>query len=463
MDHSTISDNVGVANGGGLFSDTGSLTLDSDVISGNMSNQAGGGIYTNSGSLTLDSDVITANTSDQAGGGLYMVGSKVSIENSSVVKNKAAQGAGIDSEAYTALNLVASTISQNSASGNGGGMYLDGPSTYILNSTVSNNQAASGGGIYNYYQTYIASSTISMNTATSDGGGVDGAYMLTTKNTLIAANSAKGNTADCEGRFTSHGFNLIGSGDGCNGFTNGVNGDQVGTTAQPIDPLLGPLQDNGGPTFTMALLPGSPALNAANPFGCTDDSTPPQLLTTDQRGYPRPNPNVGRCDIGAFEYQGTPPSTPTPTASTTATNSPTITRTPTATPTITPTATATAGGFTYHIPVGWSLIALPGAPTTPVYASGLLVGLLFQSKGSIAALYGLTNNAWSPYLINNHQNGTGLSGQDFALQQGVGYLLYSDRKVDFTVSWPGGHRRLPVPQRDRRVADISLPPLPPTS
>jgi hypothetical protein len=109
------------------------------------------------------------------------------------------------------------------------------------------------------------------------------------------------------------------------------------------------------------------------------------------------------------------------------------------------------------------MIALPGAPTTPVYASGLLVGLLFQSKGNIAALYGLTNNAWSPYLINNHQNGSGLSGQDFILQQGVGYLLYSDRKVDFTISLTGGHRRLPVPRGDRRPVRIPLPPLPPTS
>jgi hypothetical protein len=84
-------------------------------------------------------------------------------------------------------------------------------------------------------------------------------------------------------------------------------------------------------------------------------------------------------------------------------------------------------------------------------------------QGSLAALYGLTNNAWSPYLINNHQNGTGLSGQDFAMQQGVGYLLYSDRKVDFTVSWPGGHRRLPVLPGDGRSPRIPPPPLPPSS
>jgi hypothetical protein len=141
-------------------------------------------------------------------------------------------------------------------------------------------------------------------------------------------------------------------------------------------------------------------------------------------------------------------------------SAPTSTATPTASSTPTPSATPTPQGFTYHIPVGWSMIALPGAPTTPVYASGLLVGLLFQSKGSLAALYGLTNNAWSPYLIDNHQNGTGLGGQDFILQQGVGYLLYSDRRVDFTLSPAEGQRPVPVPRGDGRPTSIQLPPLP---
>jgi hypothetical protein len=144
----------------------------------------------------------------------------------------------------------------------------------------------------------------------------------------------------------------------------------------------------------------------------------------------------------AYVYAAGVVSTPTSTATPSTSNTPTGTPTPTAsstptgtiTPTAIPTATATGGEFTYHIQLGWNLIALPGATTTPVYASGFLVGLLFVSNGSIAALYGLTNNVWSPYLINNHQNGNGLSGQDFALQQGVGYLLYSDHKVDFTIS-----------------------------
>jgi hypothetical protein len=71
---------------------------------------------------------------------------------------------------------------------------------------------------------------------------------------------------------------------------------------QNTDPLLGPLQQNGGPTQTMALLPGSPAIDAGNPSGCTDSNS--HLLKTDQRGMPRPDKeDTGGCDIGAFEKQ----------------------------------------------------------------------------------------------------------------------------------------------------------------
>ena len=77
---------------------------------------------------------------------------------------------------------------------------------------------------------------------------------------------------------------------------NGANGDLVGTAASPINAQLSPLQDNGGPTLTVALLPGSPALGAG---ACTDANGAP--LTVDQRGFPRPQ--VTGCDIGAFENQ----------------------------------------------------------------------------------------------------------------------------------------------------------------
>ncbi len=105
-----------------------------------------------------------------------------------------------------------------------------------------------------------------------------------------------GSARDLLGDFISQGHNLIGLATGSTGFTNGVNGDLVGTDT-PLDPQLGPCQDNGGDTPTCALLPGSPAINAG------DDSIldPPDGLATDQRGKPRQS--GGHVDIGAYELQ----------------------------------------------------------------------------------------------------------------------------------------------------------------
>jgi hypothetical protein len=98
------------------------------------------------------------------------------------------------------------------------------------------------------------------------------------------------------GAFASGGHNLIGDGSGSTGFVNGVNGDQVGTAANPIDPRLGPLANNGGPTRTHALLAGSPAIDAS------DNSAAP---ATDQRGVARSrdgdDDGTSVVDIGAFE------------------------------------------------------------------------------------------------------------------------------------------------------------------
>jgi hypothetical protein len=112
-----------------------------------------------------------------------------------------------------------------------------------------------------------------------------------------------GTGPDLAGSFISDGHNLIGQTDGSSGVTNGVNGDLAGTTPSPLDPNLGPIQNNGGPTWTLALLPGSPAIDAG------DDAvlSAPFNLTTDQRGLPRKS--GAHVDIGAFEFQwaATPP------------------------------------------------------------------------------------------------------------------------------------------------------------
>jgi hypothetical protein len=162
--------------------------------------------------------------------------------------------------------IIDCTISGNSTSGSnnrgGGGIYGD-PLLTVINSTISNNAApgASGGGL--------------------SGGG-------TLKNTIVAGNQAA-SSPDVAGTLTSQGHNLIGDGTGGSGYDPT---DLVGTSGNPIDPLLGPLQDNGGPTQTMALLAGSPAIDAG------DNTDAP---ATDQRGFPRIV--GGTIDIGAFEVQ----------------------------------------------------------------------------------------------------------------------------------------------------------------
>jgi hypothetical protein len=181
----------------------------------------------------------------------------------------------------------------------------------ITNSTVSGNVASGfGGGIRTNADTSLDSVTIAGNTSgLGSGGGIEQTGgTVTVKNTIIAGNSGQAGNSDCAGTLTSQGHNLVQAVPaGCT-----ITGDAFGNLIG-MDPLLGPLQDNGGPTPTRALLPGSPAIDAGSDTGCPD---------TDQRGYSRPvdgdNNGPPVCDMGAFEAGGAPP-TPTPTASPTPT------------------------------------------------------------------------------------------------------------------------------------------------
>jgi hypothetical protein len=194
----------------------------------------------------------------------------------------------------------------------------------VTNSTFSGNTVlAYGGACFNQGTLQIANSTLSGNTA-GIGGGILTVGTLQIGNTILKR-GASGANIDFFGEVTviSLGYNL--SSDDAAGFLTGP-GDQINT-----DPLLGPLQDNGGPTFTHALLPGSPAIEAGDP-----SFAPPPFF--DQRGPGFNRVVNGRIDKGSFEVQTE--GTPTPTA--TATASATVTATPTARPTVSPTATATA-------------------------------------------------------------------------------------------------------------------------
>jgi hypothetical protein len=196
----------------------------------------------------------------------------------------------------------------------------------VINSTISGNVTRSsddpggisgGGGISSFFggTLTLRNSTISNNTARDffQGVGVGGGILSplsgrgTTEltHTIVVGNSADDDTfADCGESLTSLGHNLVGAGTGC---PSDGPGDLTVAPAEVFTTVLGPLQDNGGPTQTHALLPGSPGIDAGKTT-CTDASGNP--LTTDQRGRPRPvdgnGDGIAACDIGAFEFQAVP-------------------------------------------------------------------------------------------------------------------------------------------------------------
>jgi hypothetical protein len=256
-----------------------------------------------------------------AGGGIDNENvSTVTVTNCTLSGNVAGLGSGIFNGGT--LTIANSTLSGNMAS-EGGGTYNDGSGTLtITNSTISSNMAAlAGGASFNLGTMHIANSTLSDNSAAL--GTIHTEGTLETGNTILDTGAAGGKIFDNSGTIISHGYNLC-SDDG-GGFLTGP-GDQINT-----NPMLGPLQDNGGPTFTHELLNGSPAIDAGDP-----NFTPPPFF--DQRGPGFDRVVNARIDKGSLEVQGGPPPTPTPTAS--ATSTPTATTTPTPTGTPTPSATA---------------------------------------------------------------------------------------------------------------------------
>ena len=243
---------------------------------------SGGGVR-NRGALTLARSVVTANTSTEGSGG------------------------GISSsESDSALTLSQSTVSDNTAGGRGGGLAIDGTAT-LTNVTISGNRSLTdfGGGLYfsSNTRSTVDNATITGNSAAQRGGGVvaESAPFLGTApeiaNSILAGNTASAEP-DCSGAVSSLGYNLVGNGTGCISFSP-ANHDLEGSTGALLDPRLGPLASNGGPTPTHALLAGSPALDAGNP--AAPGSGGAACEATDQRGAPRPG--GARCDIGAFERE----------------------------------------------------------------------------------------------------------------------------------------------------------------
>lgn len=248
-------------------------TVQGVTITGGDNNDAGGGGIDNNGALTVRDSTVEGNRATGAGGG---------------ISNTAA------------LTVIGSTISNNTGTF-GGGVANEGPSATFVNTTISDNTSGTttaGGGINNSLGSTVslANVTLSSNSAVGRGGDLYNVGTVSAKDTIIAGGTGASGTENCggPGTITSGGYNIEDRNQ-C-GLTG--TGDQTNTR-----PLLGALQNNGGPTDTEAPSLDSPAVDHGNPGGCADASN--TVLTVDQRGLPRPEGLA--CDVGAYELQPVAP------------------------------------------------------------------------------------------------------------------------------------------------------------
>jgi len=338
LDHDLLVSNVvdtsvgghsGNAEGGAIASLLGTeltlrdTTVSDNVTRGGITGDASGGGIAAHGALTVEGGQLEANNAEGAldqGGGIYFEGPRLRLVGLAVMGNgdeplgaegASAYGGGIDLAGFSENLISGVTVAENVADGNGtsssaegtavgGGLNAFGSETTIVNSTIVDNTVSTevdqgghaiGGGLVIAGPTKILNSTIAGNLSQASGtfllalgGDVYTDAPLAFENSIVAAgtiNGEPGNCATASAEISSEGHN-IDSLDDCN-FRKP--GDHVDT-----DPGLRPLAENGGPVETMALEPGSPAIDGGAAQACPE---------TDARGGLRP---VGKaCDIGAFQ------------------------------------------------------------------------------------------------------------------------------------------------------------------
>jgi hypothetical protein len=247
-------DGVEVAFGGGIYN-SGSLTVENCLITGNVtatvSGGGGGGIANNSGGGGYGGAI-----RNEAGGTATVTATTFSGNVSTVAGGVSNRGI---------MTLSGSTFSSNMG-GLGRGAIENLGTMIIGNGTISGNTAEGGGaGIGNGGTLTITNSTIAgnSNTISFRGGGIENSDgTLNMRNTILAGNTDIGGAPDLYGSLTSSGYNLLGNTQGGSGYAP--------TDLLNVDPLLGPLQDNGGPTLTMALQCGSPAIDAGDTTNAPD-------------------------------------------------------------------------------------------------------------------------------------------------------------------------------------------------
>lgn len=283
---------------------TGSVTIEQVIIRDNVA-----AIGCSSGTLMID-DSIISNNSGSYGGTIMNFGGNVTIRRSVISDNVQTIAAGImntplpphdqTTPGYGELTLIESLVSNNRSTEGAAGGILNYGTLLVKSSTISGNSAPTyGGGIQSVGgTTTIVNSTVVGNQAPVGGGLSGNSSNVTVRNTLLANNLPGGN---CAGPSVTTSLGTSLDSDGSCGFSPNQ-GNLIN-----VNPKLGPLQDNGGPTWTYGLLDGSPAIDKADNATCG---------SIDQRGLPRPKVGISggqaSCDIGAFELQTPYPPPPGP-------------------------------------------------------------------------------------------------------------------------------------------------------
>ncbi|MBK8049126.1 MAG: Ig-like domain repeat protein [Anaerolineales bacterium] len=317
--NTVFANNRAINTGGGGLYNTGVVTLTGGAFRQNQTNAYGGGIH-NTGSMTLRNTAFSANTASARAGALYNSG-VVTVNGSTFEQGQGATGGAIYTDGSGSLTLQDTTLVNNIAYATAGAIYAAAPIT-LSNCTLLTNTANIGGALYTLEASQIANTTFAYNRSSGPGGAIHNNGPTAIVNSTFVSNSAPiigggiYNTAQLTITHSTFSYNKGGIyNDGALNFTNTILANSVpfsdctgtgtiGANTQNLiedgscspalsgDPLLGELDDYGGATWTLPLLPGSPAINAGNADGC---------LPTDQRGVTR---TPATCDIGAYETQG---------------------------------------------------------------------------------------------------------------------------------------------------------------
>ncbi|MCH8042402.1 MAG: right-handed parallel beta-helix repeat-containing protein [Planctomycetes bacterium] len=317
--NSTISGNTAGGFGGGIYAHR-MVTVINSIITGNIASSQGGGIYANGADVTVISSTISGNSANSGGGAIYVFDTDVTVTDSTISDNRSG-GIHVAAAEFgkASVTITNSTISGNTADDRGDVRFRSGGGIHVFShdvdafvtvagSTISGNTAgASGGGIYARSYTRdvivtITNSTISGNTAGELGGGIfaeatsdEDDLIVTVTGSILSDNTAEMSpeTRDFGGAGFEANYSLIGV--AASLLLDGGAGNVIDD-----NPRLGRLANNGGPTKTHALLPGSPAIDAGDP----NFAPPPQF---DQRGAPFDRVVNGRIDIGAYEFGASHP------------------------------------------------------------------------------------------------------------------------------------------------------------